>query len=438
MLIFTPNPLSHLRLHKQRGAVLMVMLVILIIGATAMLVSSLNSVTPQLARDKNSSDALAQAKEALIGYAITYSDTHTNVNGFLPCPDQGQNITQDGTANSSCAVTDISAIGKLPWKSLGLPPLRDGSGECLWYAVSGTYKNSPDTDLMNWDNNGLFQIMATDGVSFLAGSSADNQPVAVIFAPGPPMGAQSRTPATNAPSCGGNYTASNYMDNDTIHGINNATVSATANAVTQFISGSVKDTSGNEIVNDRLLIITRDELFNAIKKRNDFGSTFIPQLFTKATNCLSTASTTTTTTPTLPNPVTIDFSTMSESSGALTPMGMNQLKTGRITSQFKSPIPASCNDIFLSKWRDNLAYATCSSGGQCFSVNGSPCRGIVIFSGERNAAQNRSTNTQKNTWSNYLEGSALNIVTSGATPVTGVPTTYNPASPSSDVWTCIP
>lgn len=398
----------------------MVMLVILIIGATAMLVSSLNSAAPQLARGMSSTNALAQAKEALIGYAITYSNTHTNVNGFLPCPDQGQNSTQDGTANSTCAITDISAIGKLPWKSLGLQPLRDGSSECLWYAVSGTYKNSPDTDLMNWDNNGLFQIMAPDGVNFLAGSSAENQPVAVIFAPGSPIGAQSRTPATNAPSCGGNYTASNYLDNDTIHGINNAVTSTTANTVTQFVNGSVKDSSGTEIVNDRLLFITREELFNAIKKRNDLTLSITNQ----AVLCLAT----------LPNPKTIDFTTTIETAGITQGIGMNRIITGRISS---TDCTGSSN-IAVQKWRDNLAYAKCSSGMQCLTINGSTCKGIIIFAGEKTSTQNRISNSQKNDWSNYLEGTALNLFTSGATPITGAALTYNPASTSTDIWVCLP
>ena len=411
--------------QRQRGAVLMVMLVILILGAAALLLNSLSSSTLRLERDNQTANALVQSKEALIGYAITYGDTHSNVNGFLPCPDQGQNNTADGDGNGSCAAKNINSIGKLPWKTLGLSPLKDGNGECFWYAVSGTFKNNPDTDLMNWDNNGLFQIMAPDGISFLAGSSAVNQAVAVIFSPGPPIGTQSRTPATNTPSCGGNYIPSNYLENDTIHSINNATVTTTANAVTQFISGQVKDSSGNEIVNDRLLIITRDEIFNAIKKRNDFGSFIAPSLINKAIACLGLA--------TLPNPKSIDFNTMNESVGVSQGMGMNQLITGRIST---TNCTGSSNNP-VQKWRDNLAYAKCSSG-QCLKVNGAQCRGAIIFAGERSTSQNRISNTQKNDWSNYLEGDALNIFTSGAIQITGAPTTYNPASPSTDIWGCIP
>ncbi|HUX89599.1 MAG TPA: hypothetical protein VMV48_02770 [Gallionellaceae bacterium] len=401
------------------------MLVILIMGASAMLLNALNSTTPQLARARVTADALIKAKEALIGYAITYGDTHTNVSGFLPCPDQGQNNTEDGEANNSCSDSDIniSAIGKLPWKTLRISPIKDGNGECFWYAVSGTYKNKIETDLMNWDNNGLFKIMAPDGVSFIAGSSAVNQPVAVIFSPGPALGTQSRNSVTKAPSCGGNYTSSNYLDNDTIHNINNASISATANTVTQFISGQVKDLLGNEIVNDRLLFITRDEIFNAIKKRNDFESFLTSSLIGRAVTCLNLA--------TLPDPISINFDTMGELPGATQGMGMNQHITGRIKE-------SSCTDNSVRKWRDNLAYTKCSSGMQCLTINSASCRGAIIFTGQQSTSQSRISNIQKNDWNNYLEGGALNIFTSTTTSISGASATYTPTAPSTDLVACIP
>ena len=84
------NKIKLLQKHalRQRGAVLMVMLVILIVGGSALLLNSLNGTTPRLARDKVTADALAQAKEALIGFAVTYGNTYVgNVHGYLPCPD---------------------------------------------------------------------------------------------------------------------------------------------------------------------------------------------------------------------------------------------------------------------------------------------------------------------------------------------------------------
>src|SRR5450756_2619636 len=152
---------------KQHGAVLMIMLVIMIVGIAAILVNSLNSVRLKNAHQGNTAAALAQAKDALIGFAITYSNTHTaspQVNGYLPCPDIAGGLTE-GSAELSCGLQDVSVIGRLPWATLDLSILRDGDGECLWYAVSGTYKDNPKTGLMNWDTNGLLKILDASGTT---------------------------------------------------------------------------------------------------------------------------------------------------------------------------------------------------------------------------------------------------------------------------------
>ena len=61
--------------------------------------------------------------------------------GYLPCPDPDD----DGWAESTCGslarhLGQAERLGRLPWKTLGLPDLRDGRGERLWYAVSTRYK----------------------------------------------------------------------------------------------------------------------------------------------------------------------------------------------------------------------------------------------------------------------------------------------------------
>src|SRR3989338_9260654 len=167
---------------KMSGAALMVMLVIMVMGISAVLINSLSASRLKHARQKTTSSALAQAKEALVSYAITYGDTHAGqVHGYLPCPDiDGKDISgspAEGSTKLSCGVKNVSSMGRLPWKTLELPALRDGDGECLWYAVSGTYKHNPKTDLMNLDNSGLFEILDTSDATI-----AQNV-VAVVFAP---------------------------------------------------------------------------------------------------------------------------------------------------------------------------------------------------------------------------------------------------------------
>lgn len=246
------------------------MMLILIVSLAAVLIHSLTLSAINSARQQKTAAALAQAKAALIGYAITYGDTHSNqVPGYLPCPDtdgnnglQGEGIGEYGT--SSCnsnpsSNQDVSVIGRLPWKTLDLSDLRDGDGECLWYAVSGTYKNNPPTGLMNWDTNGQFQVYAADGTQLAT------QVVAVIFAPGAALSGQNRSDASTppvAPVCGGNYTASNYLDAGTVNSINFSNASLSTG---NFIQG----TSGGNI-NDQMVFITRQDIWNAVQKRTDF------------------------------------------------------------------------------------------------------------------------------------------------------------------------
>jgi len=254
--------------YSQRGSALFVLLAILGIAIGALLVGLFKSAAPQNQRDRETEAALARAKDALIGYATAYRETHLvsgsplYVPGHLPCPDLGTGT--EGNEASTCSGKGTSALGRLPWNTLGLPPLRDGNGECLWYAVSGSFKSNTKPDLLNWDSDGQFQVLAEDGSTVISGAAAGTRPVAVIFAPGAPLAGQDRTPSGTAAQCGGNYTPGNYLD--TLAGISNSVVSAVANAITQFITGRPSST-----FNDRLLVITADDIFaRSILKRADF------------------------------------------------------------------------------------------------------------------------------------------------------------------------
>lgn len=408
--------------NKQHGAALLVMLVILVVGGIVFFVSSLNRSGLQNARNEANAIVLAQAKEALIGYAITYYDTHSTPTpqtfGFLPCPDPNGTAGMNGEGSSeTCGSKNVSTLGRLPWKTLGLPVLRDSNGDCLWYAVAGTYKNNPGTDIMDWDTNGLFQVKASSSVT-LAGLTADSNAVAIVFSPGAPLSGQSqdRAPDGSAPICGGNYTASNYLDSDPTIVANNSSPSATANATSQFFA------SGATVnINDQVIFITKADIFNAIKKRNDFG-TFIATLLSAATACLST----------YPAPVTINFDTLNETTVAT---AVGSLYVGRIPS---SALTSCTNGNLVKQWRDNLLYAVCTSGN-CLTGGYS---GVVIFAGEKNAplGQQRVTNADKNTWGYYLEdapSTMLTAFTMGLTTFSGA-SSYSASSPSADVSAFIP
>jgi len=249
--------------------------------------------------------ALAQAREALIGYAATYRDLHPNETfGYLPCPDRGTGV--EGQAQSACGGADVTVIGRLPWKTLDLPPLRDASGECLWYAVSGNFKYNPKTaDLMNSDSNGLIEVMAPDGTSFVAGALPRQRAVAVVFSAGAILPGQDRALATTNPPtvCGGGkhyssgpdtdkYDPANYLDTDIASGIDNAAASTTANALSRFIAAEHADrtAAANDAFNDLLMPIFPDDIFaRHLDKRADMESALtdpLTGLLRRSADCL--------------------------------------------------------------------------------------------------------------------------------------------------------
>src|ERR1700675_860066 len=118
---------------RQKGFALMLLLLLVGAGVGAALFSFLSSSRLGLERDQKTTAALAQAKDALIGRAAS----DNNRPGSLPCPD----TNNDGSAELFVGNNCPSYIGRLPWRTLGLPDLRDSSGERLWYALSSTLRD---------------------------------------------------------------------------------------------------------------------------------------------------------------------------------------------------------------------------------------------------------------------------------------------------------
>lgn len=211
--------------RRQTGATLLAFMLVLISAASFMLLSRLNAATQQAYRNQVTLRVLEEAKEALIGYALTYAESHSGQpQGYLPCPD----TDDDGSAESSCSSTGKSVLGRLPWQTLKISPLRDADGECLWYAVSGAYKSGPKSSLTS-DTDGYFLIENAQGTTIM-GTSADGRDrvIAVVFAPGAITGTQNRGIANEADrtECGSQNSAdavrvaANYLE--TLQGVNNA------------------------------------------------------------------------------------------------------------------------------------------------------------------------------------------------------------------------
>lgn len=445
-------------LKKQKGLALLVFVTLLLTASAAMTVRAVSGTNTQTDRDKITAAALAQAKDALIGYAITYGDTHPGeVHGYLPCPDaSGTALGGEGASEGNCGAKDISAIGRLPWKTLNLTPLRAGDNECLWYAVSGTYKYNIKTGLMNWDTNGQLQVYASDGTTLL--TPADNQAVAVIFAPGAAAAGQDRS-GTTAPLCGGNYTASNYLD--AVGTFNNAIVSNVANASSQFRLGIPTNQTS-----DRMVFISKRDIWNALQKRNNFLSS-LDNMTLKTAECIASFGTKNKigglpdlTNKSLPWPAS---HTLTDYSDNVRYNDINDLSSGRVPYRVNTARAQTGNsissDYLLTKgtcdanntncvnncpnpdnwanniypwwhnWKDQLFYAIgqkfepgssatdACDNDHCLHVNSSGrYAAVVIFAGQKLTGQTRAsgvTDTQRGITSNYLEGrNASNIADS--------------------------
>jgi type II secretory pathway pseudopilin PulG len=271
--------MRHVR-HPQLGIALLLILTMIIVGAASMILYKLNHVNFQTTNQDKTAQALAQAKDALIGFALAYAENHPGQpQGYLPCPDK------DGDGSSTtCGTTGTSALGRLPWRTLGLPPLRDGSGECLWYAVSGTYKDKPKQTLTS-DTNGLFVVNDANS-NTLAGTTPADQAIAIIFAPGLKIGTQHREATGTRTVCGSNNTtdainqAANYLDS--LNGINNA-ISPPAQFISAPVTKQASDPS-QVLFNDTLMLITPKDFEPAYKRMNQWVAAQVKRCLVKYSN----------------------------------------------------------------------------------------------------------------------------------------------------------
>ena len=462
---------NHCQANPQSGIALIVVLILLGLLVGVLAVGFTGDLARQNKGDQQTADALAQAKEALIGYAANYRDRNSppsRVFGYLPCPDDVAALGTEGAEDPSCGAKDVTVIGRLPWKSLGVSALRDGQGECLWYAVSGNFKANPPTDLLNWDTNGLLEVMTPDGTTFLAGTTASSRAAAVIFAPGAIIQGQDRTPVANAPTCQGNYTAANYLDTDLSSGINNASANPTANALTRFIAALNSDntTVANARFNDKVLFITPAEIFSRAQKRSDFLTYLTnpaplpnpnPGLLRVAADCIAQYGTKNSpaNNQALPWAAPVSLSNYGlpsfyqDASG--TPAGRLPYNVVNTVAVVPNSMPGAGNVLltscpnwttvgeFWNNWKDHLFYVVAdahkpgsllatqpvpcdAAGAKCLSVDGvGPFAAVLIFANPKRIGQSRNndvnpaySSVDKSNPANYLEGANLTAIQAGS------------------------
>jgi hypothetical protein len=214
-------------LNRQRGAALLIFLLIGALAATSLLLKHFSSRSAATG-NQATMQALTQAKEALIGW----SASHGTNPGMLPCPEDTAFIgtSSEGRAQTACS-NSLPSVGRLPWRTLDIPQLLDDASEPLWYALSPGFRAPPI------NSSSLGQLMV-DGTP--------NNAVAIIFSPGVPLSGQNRTVPTSAQP----PDVAQYLD-----GINN--------------DGTVSFTTigAPGLFNDRLLTISHLGLFAAVNRR---------------------------------------------------------------------------------------------------------------------------------------------------------------------------
>lgn len=152
---------------RQAGAVAILLLTVLILGIAWFAVGALGKApVGTVERENATSEALQAGKQALLAYVAQYAARPgTAEPGQLPCPED-LDLLNPGVAGSGCAGV---AVGRLPWRTLGIDPPRDGNGEPLWYMMRG-FRSPP----INF---------ATPGQLTHNGATV----VALVLAPGHPL-----------------------------------------------------------------------------------------------------------------------------------------------------------------------------------------------------------------------------------------------------------
>jgi hypothetical protein len=172
--------------RAQRGVALLGLLAIAVMVFAYVLTSRLNAASRFVGVDRgHNAQVLSRAKRALIGYVAQQASLPGENNpGRLPCPEAGAYFgdpAQEGIAAPNCT---LPAVGRLPWRTLGLEKLVDAGTEPLWYVVS------PGWALSNSTVPPLQTLINSDSSGQLTLDGAANDAIALIIAPGPVMSVQ--------------------------------------------------------------------------------------------------------------------------------------------------------------------------------------------------------------------------------------------------------
>jgi len=231
--------------RRQRGAALLALAALMVVGATWMVVSAFASANRTAAGTAHNAKQLAEAKAALIAWVAANALEPAEQNpGRLPCPQAWGDVgsAQEGRAAPSCA----NPIGWLPWRSLGLPAMLDASARPLWYVVSPGW-HLPKSGVSLTINSNTPAPLTLDG----------RPVVALIIAAGGPLAS-----APNASQLAAGCTA--RMQSRELVLPPNPRDYLECFAGSAFRSGVV-DNAANPVLNDQAVAISAADLLPALE-----------------------------------------------------------------------------------------------------------------------------------------------------------------------------
>ena len=458
--------------RSQHGFMLIALIALLAMGGLYFFISNLSPELVQARKQQQTSDALTQAREALVGYAVRFREdqlatgTSGLVYGYLPLPDLGSSRNNNsGCAEEGCDAANfagnalnVTIIGRFPWRTLGTGPLKDAHGECLWYAVSGSHQRIQRASPMNWDTLSQLDIVVANGTAAVVSAitSAHDRPIAVVFSPGPSLTGQDRSASAtdSVTECGGNYVVGNYLDPvaaSDLAGITNYLAGSTnsasgdtsaankslsaSGAVSRHSDGTLwsgncpsNDSSACAVVaNDTGATITSELLFRTLRGSSYFR-TDINAMLDRMTNCLR-------------DQVAAGTAFTPDALAGFTPP--TDKNVGRIPSN-------TCYDDtqnplgYFSHYQDQFFVASKIASDFTVTVDGAAqtCPAALVFGSQRGTGQSRSTTSERNTPANYLEGDNLTgFITTGALSFAGpsqLAQVSSSQTASQDIVRCIP
>lgn len=410
--------------HKSGGVALLGLLLLAAVVGAALFVAGTDLEGKIRARHTAASlETLASARAALAGYALSYPERHPDQGyGYLPCPDSGN----DGAPAGACGSRGLAAFGRFPYRTLGLADVRDGDGECLWYAVAASGKNNPKAQVFDWDSPGDFELRSLGG-HVLAGSDAPSaRALAVVFAPGRALQGQQRPPS--AARCSGGARAAD----DIAHYLEGGYVPIATGPLSVH-----QGEAGNTSNNDLIAWLTTDDIFDALRRRPEFAA-YLNGFLDTAAEALVTASR---------QPGFADRHAVPVAG----PLAQGPLPDAAALGLALTAAARHDN------WREQARFVVCTDGSACLTaslaesaaapapVGLGQCRVAVLFAGERirsgNGAQRRGTAAEREDYANWFEGPNPQLLSGGGGQLAGYRhfAVADPRRPAhEDVVRCLP